>query len=161
MGRHRLNPRLVKVHRNYTVEEAARTLGTHKNTVREWIRRRGLPTIDDCRPTLIHGLDLFEFLQGRRQRAKRPCPPGHIYCVRCRAPKPPAGDMADYLAITPTSGNLRGICPDCETLIHRRVSLARIDAIRANLAITFPEERARIVDSAQPSVNRDSGMDGG
>jgi excisionase family DNA binding protein len=160
VARHRINPRLVKIHRTYTVEEAARTLKAHKNTVRNWIRR-GLPTIDDRRPTLIHGADLRRFLEVRRQRAKQPCLPGHIYCVRCRAPKPPAGGMADYMPITPTSGNLRGICPDCETLIHRRVALQRIDAIRAELEITFPEAPSRIRDSSKPSMNCDSNEDGG
>jgi hypothetical protein len=34
------NYRLVKIHRNYTVEEIARLLKVHKNTVRGWINRR-------------------------------------------------------------------------------------------------------------------------
>ena len=159
MARHRVNPRLVKIHRSYTVEEAALRLGTHKNTIRNWIRQ-GLSVTDDRRPTLIHGADLRHFLEARRQHAKQPCPPGHIYCVRCRAPKPPAGGMADYLPMTPTSGNLRGICPDCETLIHRRVALRGIDAIRAELDISFPEAPTRIRDSAMASVNCDSREDG-
>jgi excisionase family DNA binding protein len=156
VARHRVNPRLVKIHRTYTVEEAARTLKVHKNTVRNWIKS-GLPIIDDRRPTLIHGADLRCFLEARRQRAKQPCPPGYFYCVRCRAPKAPAGGMADYVPMTPSSGNLRGICPDCETLIHRRVALRGIDAIRADLEIAFPEAPSRIRDSAVASVNCDSG----
>jgi hypothetical protein len=44
----------------YTVEEAARTLGVHKNTVRAWLKR-GLPTIDAERPTLILGRELAHF----------------------------------------------------------------------------------------------------
>lgn len=141
--RRRPNPRLVKIHRSYTVEEVARTLHTHKNTVRAWIKR-GLPTIDRQRPALIHGLELSHFLDDRRKKARHPCANGQIYCVRCRAPKEPAGNMAEYLPITATSGNLRGICPDCEALIHRRVSLAHLDAICANLEITFPQRSARI-----------------
>ena len=35
--------RRVKVHRSYTVEEAARTLGIHKNTVRRWATARYFP----------------------------------------------------------------------------------------------------------------------
>jgi hypothetical protein len=38
MGRHP-NPRLVKIHRSYTVEEVARNLRKHKNTVRAWMKR--------------------------------------------------------------------------------------------------------------------------
>ncbi|MEO7863683.1 MAG: helix-turn-helix domain-containing protein, partial [Nitrospirales bacterium] len=36
------NPRLVKIHRNYTVEEIANLFGIRRNTVREWVKR-GLP----------------------------------------------------------------------------------------------------------------------
>jgi hypothetical protein len=154
VGRQRLNPRLIKIHRNYTVEEFARALKVHKNTVRAWIKL-GLPTIDRKRPMIIHGQDAKRFLEDRRRRAKRPCPPGHFFCLRCRAPKIPAGAMVDYLPITKASGNLRGICPDCEALIHRRVSRTNLSAFRAILEIAVPQAPARITDSAVPTLNCD------
>lgn len=156
--RRRPNPRLVKIHRNYTVDEVARTLGPHKNTVRAWIKQ-GLPTIDSRRPTLIHGLDLARFLETRRKRAKKTCGPGQIYCVKCRFPKAPAGRMADYIPITAISGNLRGICPDCGILIHRRVSRVKLDSVRGNLEVAFPHPAPRIRERTVPSVDCDSGKD--
>lgn len=152
--RRRPNPRLVKIHRSYAVEEIARVLGVHKNTVRTWVKS-GLTTIDRRRPTLVHGLALATFLSERRRRGKQTCRPGEVYCVRCRSPKVPAANMADYLAITPTSGNLRGICPDCSSLMHRRVALARLWAVAADLDITFPQAVRRIGESRPPSVNCD------
>src|SRR5216683_7791116 len=87
MGARHPNPRLVKIHRNYTVEEIALRFGVHKNTVREWVKR-GLPTVaDKKRPMLILGADLAAFLQARRAKNKRTCQAGEIYCVRCRSPK--------------------------------------------------------------------------
>jgi excisionase family DNA binding protein len=154
MGR-RPNPRLVKIHRCYTVEEAARRLNIHKNTVRGWIRG-GLPTIDARRPTLIMGSELRRFLDTKRKTHKQPCALGEFYCVRCRAPKAPAGAMADYIAITATSGNLRGRCSDCGTLIHRRVAYAKLDHFRAVLDITVPQASPRIGESNGLSLNCDS-----
>lgn len=154
MSKRHPNPRLAKIHRNYTVEEIATLFGVHRNTVRAWVKR-GLPTSDDRRPILILGRDLVAFLQARRTKNKRPCPPGEIYCVRCRAPKAPAGAMADYQALTDNQGNLIAICPDCETIIYRRVSLAKLAQIRGKLDITYPQALRHISESTPPSVNSD------
>lgn len=146
------NPRLAKIHRSYTVEEVASLYGVHRNTVREWVRR-GLPTSDDRRPMLILGRDLFAFLHAQRTKNKRTCQPGEIYCVRCRAPKAPAGDMADYEAVTATLGTLIAICSACETFMYRRVSLAKLEQVRGKLVITMPQALPHLGESAQPSVN--------
>jgi excisionase family DNA binding protein len=156
--RRRPNPRLIKIHRNYSVDEAARLLHIHKNTVRGWIKE-GLPTIDRRRPTLIHGVDLSAFLTNRRNRAKRPCPPGHMYCFKCRSPQKPAAGMADYLPITPTSGNLRGLCLQCGTLMHRRASFAKLNIFGVEVEISFQQAVSRIRESTAPSVNCDSNRD--
>ena len=154
MGRRHPNHRLVKIHFTYTVEQVASMFGVHKNTVRAWLRQ-GLPTIDQRRPALIHGPALVAFLRDRRERAKRSCSSGQIYCVKCRVPREPAGDMADYIPITATSGNLRGICPACDTIIHRRVSWAKLDQIRGRLEVTIPQAQLHIGDSRSLSVNCD------
>lgn len=130
------NPRLVKIHRNYSVEEVSNLFAIHKNTVRRWMND-GLETLDQRRPLLVHGIELSAYLQARRAKNKRPCQSGEIYCVRCRAPKRPAGNMAEYMTITVSQGNLRGICPDCDVMIYRRVSLAKLPEIQGNLDITF------------------------
>ncbi len=113
----RHNPRRVKIHRSYNVSEAAKLLGVHKHTVARWIKS-GLPLVEQKRPFLIHGSDLRDFLKAQQPR-KQPCRPGEIYCVGCRAPKWPAGDMVERISKTPTTVLLRGICPTCGRLIHR------------------------------------------
>ena len=64
--------------------------------------------------------------------------------------------MADYVPITATSGNLRGLCPDCEALIYRRISLMRLEAVFPDLDIKFAEGRGRIRERTVPSVDCDS-----
>lgn len=152
MRKRRPNHRLVKIHRSYTVEEAARLFGTHKNTVRAWVKA-GLPTCDSKRPILILGRDLAAYLKARRMKNKRPCKPGEIYCVRCREPKRAAGDMAEYQPITATLGNLIGICPDCEGMIYRRASAPKLREIRGDLDITFSEAERQVSESLPPIVN--------
>lgn len=156
MGTCRPNPRLAKIHRNYSVEEVAALYGIHRNTVRQWVKR-GLPTSDDRRPMLILGRDLVSFLQARRAKNKRTCQPGEIYCMRCRAPQAPAGDMADYQPVTATLGNLIAICPQCNAMMNRRVSLAKLGQVCGELDITMPQGLPHIDESARPSVNSDLG----
>ena len=154
MAKRHPNHRLAKIHRNYTVEEIASLYGVHRNTVREWIKR-GLPTTDSKRPMLILGRDLAAFLQVRRSKNKRTCQPGEIYCVGCRAPMNPAGNMADYKPVTLGLGNLVGICPKCESMMYRRVNLTKLEQVRGKLDITMPQAQSHIDESAQPSVNSD------
>lgn len=156
MSKRHPNHRLAKIHRNYIVEEIAALFGVHRNTVREWVKR-GLPTIDDRRPMLILGADLVAFLRALRVKNKHTCQPGEMYCVRCRVPRAPAGDMADYEAVTATLGNLIGICSKCEAMMYRRVSLARIEQVRGKLDITLPKALPHIDESAEPFVNSDLG----
>lgn len=152
------NHRLVKIHRSYTVEEVARVFGIHRNTVRDWVNR-GLPIIDHRRPMLIHGSDLTAFLQARRLKNKRTCQPGEIYCVRCRTPQKPAGDMTECQALTATLGNLIGICPSCDCMMYRRINLAKLELVRGNLQVTMPQALPHIVESIRLSVNSDLGQE--
>jgi hypothetical protein len=150
------NHRLVKIHRSYTVEEIVNLFGNHKNTVRGWVKA-GLVTSDDKRPMLILGHDLAAFLQARRVKNKQTCKPGEIYCVGCRAPKFPAADMAEYSPVTEKFGNLIAICPDCNSIMNRRVSIAKLEQVRGKMDITFPQAMRHIVESTKPTVNCDLG----
>jgi Helix-turn-helix domain len=154
VGQRNPNNRLVKLHRNYTVEEIARLLGKHKNTVREWTKA-GLPTIDIKRPTLILGRELIAFLQARRAKRKQPCGPWQMYCVGCRTPKFPAAGMLECQRLTEKVGNLTAICPDCHSLMNRRVSLARIGEFRGKMDLTSQQALRHIGEISQPSVNSD------
>ena len=146
------SPRRVKIHRSYTVDDAARLFGCHRNTIRHW-QKQGLKQIDGRRPVVFEGLALSAFLDARRGARRRRLKPGEIYCLPCRAPEEPAAGMAEYIPVTDTRGNLRGICPTCGRLIHRIVSRAQIEAIRGNLDVTFSEPSPRIRETSRPSVN--------
>ena len=67
-----------------------------------------------------------------------------IYCLKCRSAKKPAGGMAEYVPHGEATGNLRGICPDCERLINRKISLSKIETVGADLDIQGAQHLQRI-----------------
>lgn len=154
MPARRINPRLIKLHRPYSVEEAARALGAHKNSIRGWIKN-GLPIVDQSRPVLILGHELRAYLERKRKAAKRPCPPGTLYCFKCRQPRAPAMGMVEATRQNATTGNLKAICEVCGTMMHRRTRLTAINTIMPNLDVQIREADPRICERTAPSLNCD------
>jgi len=154
MAKRRYNPRLAKIHRSYSVEEVAALYGVHKNSIRQWIKH-GLTVCDDQRPMLILGSDLRAFLTQKRTQNKCPLGPCEIYCLKCRKGKIPAGGIADYEPITATGGNLIGICPVCDSMIYRRISLSQIARIQQKLSIQLPQALQHISERESPCLNSD------
>lgn len=154
MAARRTDPRLVKLHRTYDVAELAARLGVHRNTVRHW-QRQGLKPLDGRRPVLFHGSTLRAFLSSRSASRKSPCGPGTLYCFKCRAPRPPALGMVDYLPISATGGNVRAICATCETVMHRRAAKAKLATILPGCDIQFVQAPPRLKGSPLPSLNSD------
>jgi excisionase family DNA binding protein len=155
MPRTRLNPRRAKLHHPYSVDEVARLYDVHRNTVRAWLKSGGLEAIDGGRPILIKGAVLRAFLEVRRQAAKRPCPPGTIYCFSCRAPRRPALGMADFMPRPQGAGDLSALCEACGTTMHRRAGRDALDRILPGLPVRVMGAEPRIADPTTPSDNCD------
>ena len=136
MGTRHPNPGLIKIHRSYRVDEIAECLSVCRATVRSWLKQ-GLPTIDDQRPAMVRGIDLRAFLRKRRQREKKTCLPGHLYCFRCRDCRPADGGMADYQVQERGAGNLTALCTSCGGWMKRRLGAAQLSEWKAILDITI------------------------
>lgn len=149
-----LNPNRVKIHRNYTVEEAASLLGVHKNTIRTWIKN-GLPVCDERRPTLILGTQLRGYLQQKRKSRKSKCRIDEMYCMKCRSPRRPAADMVDLLPVSASANRLTGLCPVCSSLMNRFASDASLERIKQKLDVLIPESLQHINKSNSLLVNSD------
>lgn len=154
----RINPRLAKLHRAYSVIELASILGAHKQTVRLWIKN-GLPTVDDSRPMLILGSEFQSWWSKRRSLAKRPLKPREFYCFKCRQQRTSALGMVEYVACNATTGNLRAMCETCGTMMHRRARLASIVTIMPNLDVERREAPSRLIERAQSSQNANNRME--
>jgi hypothetical protein len=63
--------------------------------------------------------------------------------------------MAEYIAMTDKVGNLTAICPDCTSMMHRLVSLVKLEDFHAKMDIAFPQAQRRLSEIHQLSVNSD------
>jgi excisionase family DNA binding protein len=152
MAKHRPTWQRVKIHRSYTVEEAAYILDIAKGTIRRWVKEKGLPILGDRKPALIHGSSLKAFIQGR-SNSKVKCKLDELYCFRCKAPRSPAGGMADFVARTPKSGNLKAICETCDTIMNKHVSKTSLPALGEVLDLSIHLAPEHLVESLKPRSN--------
>lgn len=154
MSGRRANPYRVKQHYSYTVHELAAALAVHRNTVRHW-QRNGLELIDTGRPLLFHGQSVRDFLICRNKARKHPCPPGTLYCLRCRQRRAPALGMVDFVAIRAGTGNLRALCEACEGVMHRRVRQADIAAVMPRCTVQTRQGPSSLIGLHSASLNCD------
>jgi hypothetical protein len=157
MAKHRPQWQRVKIHRNYTVDEAARTLNVAKGTVRRWLKD-GLPCLKDQKPALILGRDLKAF-GASRARAKQKCQLHECYCFKCQKPRAPALNMAEYAPLSATRGNLRAFCSVCETIMHKGIAKSALAALGAVSEVSICRAYETLPDIPKPSPNDDLGQE--
>lgn len=152
MANRRISSRHIRGLLTYSVAEAARVTGVHRNTIHNWLRS-GLEAIDRRQPTLIKGQTLKAFIDRRRERRRRPCGPGRIFCFKCREPKNPAFGEVEYEVDSEKLGRLVGLCPDCGTIILRRTSPSKLRTAAGGLTIRFRPSVDRLNELRDPSLN--------
>ena len=61
--------------------------------------------------------------------------------------------MVEYLPKTPTKGLLRGICPECHTLMSRFISERKLAVFCEGVSLTRAQRHERIDNSPSPNSN--------
>ena len=134
-----MDPRRIKIHRSYTVEQLAIVLDCHKNSVRNWIKK-GLEILDDGkRPILIQGGVAKRFLEARKRSRKRRCKPHELYCLRCQEPRIPTAFQARFQFTPGQAGLLIGSCTACGAQMFKRMSESSLPALQRTLVLQICE----------------------
>ncbi|AVW90648.1 helix-turn-helix domain-containing protein [Celeribacter baekdonensis] len=136
----RVTSRRVKIHRQYTYDQAAMALGVSLQTVRGW-RREGLPVLTSKVPHLIIGAELKAFLDRRSTKSKLTLTLEQFRCMRCGGSVAAYGGMVDYTPLTSERGVLSTLCATCEGACTKFASRAQVDALSHILSVTFCNSR--------------------
>lgn len=145
--------RRIKGKYSYTVEEAARALNVHRNTVRNWVRTGGLPAMTGSRPHLILGATLIDFLKNKRLARKRKCEHDELYCLKCRAPRKPVAELVEYRPMASGRTQFIGICSACESLMHRFVAKRNLEATLQEFGVHPGPAHGSLTDTGSPGLN--------
>ena len=148
----KLNWRAIRIHRSYSVDEAARALGVAKVTVRRWIARGDLPVIDNCKPMLIQGDELSAYLRKRRAR-KHKLRLDQCYCMKCRAPKCAAFSEAELIGTSGKTAMVRMLCETCTTVMHKRVNWQQVLRLSNLVRLSGTHRLKHLSETTQPCVN--------
>lgn len=153
MANRRHSARRVKRLRTYNVREAAKATGATPATVRRW-SRKGLEPVKGVYPAIFRGVDIIDFFKQCVEKRKRPCGPGRMFCLHCKAPKTPAFNETEFRPDGPKLGTLIGLCPDCAGLMHRRASLAKLGTAAGDLKVSIQPPEPRLCEMGKPLSNR-------
>ena len=137
----RINPRAVKMHRNYRIDQLADAVGVTIGTVRNWCRQ-GLPCLTDKKPFLIRGRDFKAFYDERQKRAKHPLGRFEVFCLRCQRPRTPLAGLVDHEQMDAARTRIMALCPTCEAMSQRIIRIADLPdwAVKFGFAINMRED---------------------
>ncbi len=131
--RQRIDPRRIKIHLSYTVEDLAGLLACHKQTVRNWLKQ-GLASLNDGkRPLLIQGGVARAYLETRRRETKRRCKTDELYCLSCREPRAADKGRLRLEKHDRAPAMLSGFCSHCGNRMFKRVSAGAVADLQSQI----------------------------
>ncbi len=152
MANRKHSARRIKKRHSYNVREAAKATGATSGTVRRW-HRNGLEAVAGVYPLIFRGADIKAFLKRRDEGRRQPCGPGEMLCLHCKEPKTPAFGETEYWPDGPKLGVLKGLCPDCTAIMHRRTSLAKLNAAAGDLRVSMQCPERSLSGTPEPNSN--------
>jgi hypothetical protein len=60
--------------------------------------------------------------------------------------------MTEYIPMTPTSGNLKALCPECTGIMFRRIKEVDQGRFSAELAVAAPQVLPSLSECTDPSL---------
>ncbi len=115
-------------HWYYTRQQLCALFDVSDTTITNW-KRGGLSAIDNNRPDVFHGYEVFRFLSEARRGRMRDPKDGKLFCPSCCRYQPLAEGSIDLRPDELRLSHMSGRCTQCDTLIYAYVPSSRISDI--------------------------------
>lgn len=125
------DPYAVKRHRSYTVLSLAKLYGVGPNTVRQWIKKHGLPVMEDSYPVMMHWAEIRKWMIAWQAARKWTCAADEMSCFKCRGPRKVKVGTFRVTASNKALIMLHGDCEECGKPMNRATSQAKLAASKA------------------------------
>jgi excisionase family DNA binding protein len=145
--------RQIKATWPYTVPEAAKALGVHKNAVTRWLKE-GLQANRDQRPYLIRGDALAQFLLARQKSRRQKCASDEFFCFKCRVPRKVYENIIDIEFVSPSRFRMKGICEVCSTTLNKMQGTRKLPKIQKAFHVQQLAGQ-HLIEGASPNLNSD------
>ncbi len=103
--------------------------GLHIQTVRKWINKAGLKTVDVGKPALVYGQNLIDFLKRHNSKNKRKTVFKEFYCLKCHDSRPICQNKV-RVAHEGKYIKLCGLCRSCKSLMFKSYKLSEYPTIK-------------------------------
>ena len=103
--------------------------GLHIQTVRAWITKYGLKTIDKSKPSLVFGYDLIQFLKLQNDKGKCQTEFHEFYCMKCRDARPV---FESKIQVVEKNGFIQanGHCRTCKSRMSKSYQLSDFQELK-------------------------------
>ena len=134
--RKKFDIRIFKKGDIYNVKELSRLLTISQGRVFNW-QKQGLQKALNCGNNLLFlAEDVRDFLYKKQIKQKQKCHSDEFFCLKCKKPVKPFGNMVDYVQKTEKFGCLKSICEICDSKINKNISSAKLQEFSRIFHIT-------------------------
>lgn len=146
----RHNIRLIKKGTSYSIQDIANLFNLHTNAVRQWLKA-GLPRIDKQKPYLVHGSDLYNFLNAKQIGRKHHCEPNQLFCCKCQKPRTATNNHVTIKILNQKQLQIYGRCTECKASMVRVGSVKKLLDYQKTFVINKIEDQ-HLIDTSPPSA---------
>ena len=100
----------------------------HSQTVRKWLKK-GLVVIDSHKPTLIHGIDLRQFLSDINKENRRKVEFEEFFCFACKEAHIPL-NRTIYVDYKQQYIKAKALCPKTKKIMNKSFSISDFSALK-------------------------------